>query len=77
MNKQMDKQFDKQINLIPLIAVDGVKSNMYSKIKNCPKKIKNNKNGNTKTFLGMGYFNISYNEPFFMEAVNHKNERTG
>lgn len=75
MNKKIDEEFDKQTNIIPLIAIDGVKSNMYSKTKKCPQKIKNNKKGKSKTFLSMGYYNISYDEPYFMNTIDHKNER--
>ena len=59
--------------VIPFISTDGTKSIAYYSSKNKPQS-KKNKN-DTFTFLTMGMFNITYNEPVLLKPVDHKNER--
>ena len=79
------KFLDKEINdiffkercnntyILPVISADGTKSIAYHSSKNKPSK-KKNKN-DTFTFLNMGMFNITYNEPCLLTSIEHKNER--
>ena len=59
--------------IIPCISTDGTKSIAYYSSKNKPSN-KKNKN-DTFTFLTMGMFNVTYNEPVLLKTVDHKNER--
>lgn len=75
LNIELNNLFynNKQNNiLVPCIASDGVKSIAYYSTKN--KKCIKNKN-DTFTFLSIGMFNITYNEPVLLKTLDHKNER--
>ena len=66
---------DQRLNttILPVVSCDGSKSIAYYSSKNKPSK-KKNKN-DTFTFLNMGMFNVTYNEPCLLKPVEHKNER--
>ena len=75
INIKIDELFYNDRNIMPIIAYDGSKGTGYASINNSP--IKNNKNNATSTFLNMGFFNVSYNDPVMMNLLDHKNERKG
>ena len=77
LNDKIDELFYKDTNtcFIPIIAYDGSKGTAYATTKNTP--IKKNKKNSTITFLNMGFFNVSYNDPSFLKLLEHKNERKG
>lgn len=76
LDNEINNLFFKNRNdslIIPCISTDGTKSIAYYSSKNKPPN-KKNKN-DTFTFLTMGMFNVTYNEPVLLKTVDHKNER--
>ena len=56
-----------------ICAVDGTKTNAYSSTKN--QSFKSTKKQDIFTFLNIGFFNVSHNDPQLLRSIEHKNER--
>ena len=56
-----------------ICAVDGTKTNAYASTHN--HTFKSTKRQDIFTFLNIGFFNVSHNDPYLLRSVDHKNER--
>lgn len=74
MDNKINELFYKNKNILyQICAVDGTKTNAYASTHN--QKFKPTKRQDIFTFLNIGFFNVSYNDPCLLRSVDHKNER--
>ena len=73
INNDIDKLFYKNKSAYQVCAVDGMKGNAYITTKN--QSFKPTKSNDIFTFLSIGFFNVTHNDPCLLRAVDHKNER--
>lgn len=74
MDKKINGLFYKNKDIpYQICAVDGTKTNAYSSSHN--HTFKSTKRQDIFTFLNIGFFNVSYNDPCLLRSVDHKNER--
>ena len=74
INNKIDELFyDKKHIQYQICAIDGTKCNAYTSTQN--QTFKPTKRGDIFTFLNIGFFNVSHNDPCLLRSVEHKNER--
>ena len=73
LDNKINELFYKKSNSYQIIAVDGIKGNAYASTKN--QSFKTTKGNDIFTFLSIGFFNVTHNDPCLLRAVEHKNER--
>ena len=74
MDEKINSLFYKNKDIpYQICAVDGTKTNAYSSAHN--HTFKSTKRQDIFTFLNIGFFNVSYNDPCLLRSVDHKNER--
>ena len=76
LDKDINSLFYNNKNITyQICAVDGTKANAYATTIN--QSFKTTKSKDIFTFLSIGFFNVTYNDPCLLRCVEHKNERKG